>query len=115
MSFRFGQALGTLALSLLSWSAQARDIRVAVVTDGPVVRQKLTAEVVEREIENVAGPGLRIVLPPEKRFAGDYSLDGAAAARIRQSSPPPATGRIAREPSPGTARGRRAECRSCRK
>jgi outer membrane protein len=79
MSFRFGQALGTLALSLLSWSAQARDIRVAVVTDGPVVRQKLTAEVFEREVANVAGAGLRILLPPEKRFAGDYSLDGATA------------------------------------
>jgi outer membrane protein len=79
MSFRFGQALGTLALSLLCWSAQARDIRVAVVTDGPVVRQKLTVEVLEREVANVAGAGLRIVLPPEKRFAGDYSLAGAAA------------------------------------
>src|SRR6187402_2180927 len=80
MSFRFGQALGTLALSLLCWSAQARDIRVAVVTDGPVVRQKLTVEVLEREVANVAGAGLRILLPPEKRFAGDYSLEGAAAA-----------------------------------
>jgi outer membrane protein TolC/ABC-type uncharacterized transport system substrate-binding protein len=79
MSFRFGQALGTLALSLLSFSAQGRDIRVAVVSDGPVARVKLTPEVLEREIANVAGPGLNIVLPTDKRFAGDYSLDGAAA------------------------------------
>src|SRR5690349_4180381 len=79
MSFRFGQALGTLALSLLSFGAQARHIRVAVVSDGPVARVKLTPEVLEREIANVAGAGLRILLPPEKRFAGDYSLDGATA------------------------------------
>ena len=79
MSFRFGQAIGTLALSLLSLSAQARDIRVAVVSDGPVARVKLTPEVLEREIANVSGPGLNIVLPADKRFTGDYSLDGAAA------------------------------------
>ena len=78
MSFRFGQALSALALSLLAWSAQARDVRVAVVTDGPTVRQMLTAEVIEREIANVAGAGLKIVLPPDKRFAGDWSLEGAA-------------------------------------
>src|SRR6478609_7182041 len=80
MSFRFGQALGTLALSLLSLSAQARDIRVAVVTDGPTIRMKLTPEVLEREIANVAGTGLNILLPLDKRFVGDYSLDGATAA-----------------------------------
>jgi outer membrane protein TolC len=88
MSFRFGQAIGTLALSLLSLSAQARDIRVAVVSDGPVARVKLTPEVLEREIANVAGPGLGIVLPADKRFAGDYSLDGAAAVFERALADP---------------------------
>lgn len=83
MNFRIAQALGTLALSLLTWSAQARDIRVAVVTDGPTTRQLLTAEVIEREIASVAGAGLKIVLPADKRFAGDWSLEGAAAVLER--------------------------------
>jgi hypothetical protein len=70
MSFRFGQAIGTLALSLLSLSAQARDIRVAVVERRPrAPGLKLTPEVLEREIGNVAGPGLNILLPADKRFA----------------------------------------------
>ena len=88
MSFRFGQALGTLALSLLSLSAQSRDIRVAVVTDGPTVRMKLTPEVLEREIANVAGTGLNILLPLDKRFVGDYSLDGATAVFDRALADP---------------------------
>ena len=54
-----------------------------MVTDGPTVRQMLTAEVIEREIANVAGAGLKIVLPPDKRFAGDWSLEGAAAVLDR--------------------------------
>ena len=88
MSFRFGQTLGTLALSLLSLCVQARDIRVAVVSDGTAARVKLTPEVLEREIVNVAGPGFNIVLPPDKRFAGDYSLDGATAVFDRALADP---------------------------
>ena len=58
--------------------AEARDIRVVVVSDGPLARQIFSVEAIEREIANVAGPGSRILLPPDKRFIGDWSLEGAA-------------------------------------
>ena len=83
MYLRFGQILGALALTLFCWPSQARELRVAVVTDGPTMRQALTAEVVEREIVNVSVAGSQIVLPVDKRFAGDWSLDGAAAVLDR--------------------------------
>ncbi|HEU4781667.1 MAG TPA: TolC family protein [Steroidobacteraceae bacterium] len=88
MFFRFGHTLGALALSLLSWSSQAREIRVAVITDGPTVRQALTAEVLEREIANVAAAGLQIVLPADKRIAADWSLEGAARVLDRALADP---------------------------
>ena len=40
-------------------------------------------QVIEREIANVAGADTQIVLPADKRFAGDWSLEGAAAALDR--------------------------------
>src|SRR5688572_16044406 len=69
---------GVFALLGFTLLSEARDIRVAVVSDGPVSRQVFSVEAIEREIANVAGPGSRILLPPDKRFTGDWSLEGAA-------------------------------------
>jgi outer membrane protein len=63
--------------------AEARDIRVAVVKDGPALRQVLSVAALEREIVNVASPDVRIVLSEEPRFVGDWSLAGASAALDR--------------------------------
>ena len=63
--------------------AGARDIRVAVVTDGDAGRQILSVDAIQREIANVASADTTILLPPESRFAGDWSLDGANAALDR--------------------------------
>jgi len=64
-------------------AAVARDVRVAVVTDGATGRQVFSVEAIQREIANVAGADTNILLPPESRFAGDWSLDGANAALDR--------------------------------
>ena len=69
-----------LALLLVAGHAGAADIRVAVVADGPVSRQIFSVEAIERELVNVAAPGINILLPTDKRFTGDWSLEGAARA-----------------------------------
>src|SRR6185295_16273885 len=73
------------ALVLVAWMpfAAAREIRVAVVTDGDAGRQVFSVAAIEREIANVASADTTIVLPPESRFAGDWSLEGANAALDR--------------------------------
>jgi outer membrane protein len=73
------------ALILLAFvsGAVAREIRVAVVTDGPAGRQVFSAEAIEKEIANVASQDFTIVLPAASRFTGDWSLEGANAALDR--------------------------------
>jgi outer membrane protein TolC/ABC-type uncharacterized transport system substrate-binding protein len=73
---------------LLAWAVEARDIRVGVVTDGPAGRVIFSGAAIEREVLNVASPDTRISLPPDKRFAGDWSLPGAAAALDRALADP---------------------------
>src|SRR5689334_1654335 len=72
-------------LVLIAWVpfAAAREVRVAIVTDGNAGRQVFSAEAIEKEIANVASADTTIVLPPESRFAGDWSLEGANAALDR--------------------------------
>jgi outer membrane protein TolC/ABC-type uncharacterized transport system substrate-binding protein len=78
-------AVPTLFLSLfMFWGAvQAREVRVAVVTDGDAGRSVFSAAAVEREIANVAAADTQIVLPADKRFVGDWSMQGAEAALDR--------------------------------
>ena len=83
MSLRLRHALGTLAFLVFVSSAQAREIRVAVVLDGPAGRAVFSAASIEREIANVAAPDTQIVLPEAKRYTGDWSLAGAEAALDR--------------------------------
>ena len=45
--------------------------------------QMFSAEVDRERIANVAAPDTQIVLPADKRFAGDWSLAGAEAALDR--------------------------------
>ena len=82
-TIRIGRSAAALALMLLASVTQARTIRVGIVTDGPAGRQIFSVAAIEREIANVAAPGTQILLPVDKRFAGDWSLDGAAAALDR--------------------------------
>lgn len=63
--------------------AQSRLVRVAVVTDGPMAREVFPAASIEREVANVAGTDVQIVLPTSKRFTGDGSLAGVDAALER--------------------------------
>ena len=67
MSLRLRHTLGALALLVFVSSAQAREIRVAVVSDGPAGRAVFSAAAIEREIANVAAPDTRIVLPEASR------------------------------------------------
>jgi outer membrane protein len=76
-------AAAALFLAFAMPLAQAREIRVAVVTDGPSQRQGFSAAVIEREIANVAATDLDVRLPEDKRFTGDWSLEGASAALDR--------------------------------
>jgi outer membrane protein len=64
-------------------AAQSKSIRVAVVTDGPGDREVFSAGMIEREVANVVSPDVRIVLPADKRFAGDWSLGGVSTALER--------------------------------
>ncbi len=80
---RSRRLVATLILSLAAGLAAAAEIRVAVITDGAADRQVLSAAAIEREIANVASPDTVILLPPDKRFAGDWSLAGAGAALDR--------------------------------
>jgi len=75
--------LGALVLLVFASPAPAREIRVAVVTDGAAGRAIFSAEAIESEMAGVASPDLEIVLPASKRFAGDWSLEGAGAALDR--------------------------------
>ena len=75
--------LGALALLVLALPAQAREIRVAVVTDGPAGRAIFSAEAIESAMAGVASSDLEIVLPQSKRLSGDWSLEGAGAALDR--------------------------------
>lgn len=72
-----------LAFLLFASATQARTLRVGVVTDGAAGRQVFSVQAIEREIANIAAPDTQILLPPEKIFVGDWSLDGAAAALDR--------------------------------
>lgn len=83
MTLRLRGLAAAPALFLLLGALQAREIRVAVVTDGDAGRMVFSAAAVEREIANVASPDTQIVLPANKRFAGDWSLQGAETALDR--------------------------------
>ena len=83
VTIRAGRIVVALALVLLAGVTQAGTIRVGIVTDGAAGRQVLSVAAIEREIANVAAPDTRIVLSADKRFEGDWSLDGAAAALDR--------------------------------
>src|SRR5689334_17656544 len=58
-------------------------IRVAIITDGPTGRAPFSPDVIEREARNVLGTDPVLVLPPDKRFAGDWTRDGVNAALDR--------------------------------
>lgn len=83
MLLRLSRSLGALFVVLFVASVSAREIRVAVVTDGATGRAVFSAASIEREIGNVAAPDTQIVLPADKRYAGDWSLAGAEAALDR--------------------------------
>jgi outer membrane protein len=83
MTLRLRRLVAAPAMFLLLGALQAREIRVAVVTDGDAGRAVFSAAAVEREIANVAGADTQIVLPADKRFVGDWSLPGAEAALDR--------------------------------
>jgi len=83
MTLRLRRLVAAPAMFLLLGTSQAREIRVAVVTDGNAGRSVFSAAAIEREIANVAGADTQIVLPADKRFVGDWSLPGAEAALDR--------------------------------
>ena len=51
--------------------------------DGPARREIFSVAAIEREIVNVADPNTHILMSPQKRFTGDWSLPGAATALDR--------------------------------
>jgi outer membrane protein TolC/ABC-type uncharacterized transport system substrate-binding protein len=68
---------------MFATTAMARDMRVAVVKDGPALRQVLSVASLQREIVNVAAPDVRILLLEDERYTADWSLAGASAALDR--------------------------------
>jgi outer membrane protein TolC len=63
--------------------ARSGPVRVAIITDGPTGRAPFSPDVIEREARNVLGNDPVLVLPPDKRFAGDWTRDGVNAALDR--------------------------------
>lgn len=61
----------------------AKLVRVAVVSDGPAARELFSAALIEREVANVVGSEVNIVLPASLRYSGDWSLSGVDAALDR--------------------------------
>ena len=76
-------ACAAVVLFVATSSAVARDVRVAVVKDGPALRQVLSVATLEREIVNMAAPDVRILLSEDDRYTADWSLAGASAALDR--------------------------------
>jgi len=64
-------------------AAQSQVVRVAIVTDGPIDRNFLPAELIEREVANVVASDLRISMPADKRFTGSWSLASVETALDR--------------------------------
>ena len=56
MMTRLRHTLVALTLTLVVSAVQAREIHVAVVTDGPAARTFFSAESIEKELANVAAP-----------------------------------------------------------
>jgi len=71
---------------MVATPAVSRDMRVAVVKDGPALRQVLSVASLQREIGNVAAPDVRIQLSEDERYTADWSLAGASAALDRALS-----------------------------
>jgi outer membrane protein len=72
-----------LALASAVTNAQAAVLRVGIVTDGRNDREILSPAGIEQQIDPVSGKDPQIVLPADKRFAGDWSVAGADAALNR--------------------------------
>jgi outer membrane protein len=84
VNLQWRRVLAALAACVfLAPAAAARDVRVAVLRDGEGGRPVFSAASIERAIAEIAAPDIRILVPGDKRFAGDWSLDGAAAALER--------------------------------
>lgn len=84
VNLQWRRVLAALAACVfLAPAAAARDVRVSVLRDGEGGRPVFSAASIERAIADIAAPDIRILVPEDKRFAGDWSLDGAAAALER--------------------------------
>jgi outer membrane protein len=83
VNLQWRHVLAALAACVFLAPAAARDVRVAVLRDGEGGRPVFSAASIERAIAEIAAPDTRILVPEDKRFAGDWSLDGAAAALER--------------------------------
>ncbi len=83
VNLQWRHVLAALAACVFLAPAAARDVRVAVLRDGEGGLPEFSAASIERAIAAIAAPDTRILVPEDKRFAGDWSLDGAAAALER--------------------------------
>jgi outer membrane protein len=79
----FLQVVATFFLLGQFRAADAAELTVAVVTDGPADRTVFTVAAIERELAQVGGGDVEIVLPGEHRYGGDWSRAGARAALER--------------------------------
>lgn len=85
-SLKSSLACAALALAGAISSAHAAPLRVGIVTDGRNDREILSPASIEQQIEQVTGKDPQVVLPADKRFAGDWSVAGADAALDRALS-----------------------------
>ena len=85
---RIAWTLGIAIPFCASAPLAAREIRVGVLTDGPAARAPLTPESLVREATATYPEGLTLVVPPDKRLNGNWSLAGLNAALDRLEADP---------------------------
>jgi outer membrane protein len=85
---RIAWTLGIAIPLCASAPLAAREVRVGVLVDGPSSRQPLTPESLVREATAIYPEGLTLVVPPDKRLDGNWSLAGLNAALDRLEADP---------------------------
>ena len=73
-----------LALLFAAAQAQARDVTVAIVDDGPQARELISLDVLSTEISDLMGDEFQVTISSTQHNHGDWTMQGAGAALDRQ-------------------------------
>ncbi len=78
------RTVSLIALLFATTLAQARDVTVAIVDDGPASRELIRTELLSAEIDDLVGDEFRITITTNREQHGDWTMSGARAAVDRQ-------------------------------